>query len=291
MDEGKVSGKLTFSQRYGYEPLPEAMQLEELSGHLRRELWNLIREFFLGTRRFGVENWFFPKEAERFIERVLGKLLGVPEDEVPTDYDRVMRFFKEAVINAKFNSVLDLLQIMANDRGAGVGFTNSVRRIFEEHAAPYILDTSQTTCFFRPRGNKEQGVAIQKAIDVLRTEKMDGATTHLREAAEHINAGQYGDAIADSIHAVESVARKIDANASRTLAPALDSLEQSGLIKHRALKEAFLKLYGYTSDEQGLRHALVDKGTRDVGVDEAMFMYGACASFCAYLVSQHRQSR
>ena len=287
-EKGKVLEQLTFSQRYGYEPLPEPMQLEELSSHLRREIWNRIRELLLEKRSIGD---FFSGEDKRYIERVLGKFIKVPEDEVPTEYDLIMTFFKNVVIDDKFNSVLDLLQIMANDGGTGVAFTNCVKKLFEEYAAPYVLDISQSKYFFRPRSSKEQGVATKQAIETLRNENMEGAVVHLSEAAEHINAGQYGDAIADSIHAVESVARKIDPNASQTLGPALDSLEQSGLLKHPALKKAFSVLYGYTSDEQGLRHALVDKATRDVGLDEAMFMYGACASFCAYLVSKRGQAK
>ena len=290
-DEGKAFGQLTFSQRYGHEPLPEPRQLEELSGHLRGEIWNLIRELLLKKRRSEYEGDYFSEEDERFIERVLGKLLGVPEDEIPTDYDRVMNFFKNTTINGKFNGVLDLLQIMTNDKGAGANFADRVIDAFEEHAAPYILDTSQEYYYFRPRSSKEQGIATKQALETLQSENMEGAVIHLREAVEHMNAGQYRDAIADSIHAVESVARRIDPKASKTLGPALDSLEQSGLLKHPALKQAFLKLYGYTSDAQGIRHALVDKGTREVGVDEAMFMFGACASFCAYLVSQHRRAR
>ena len=112
---------------------------------------------------------------------------------------------------------------------------------------------------------------------------MDGAETHLRQASEHLNAGQYGDSIVDSIHAVESVARKMDPKGSKTLGPALRSLSI-----HPALKEGFKKLYGYTNDEQGLRHPLVDKGAPDVGRDEAVFMFGACASFAAYLANKHR---
>ena len=119
---------------------------------------------------------------------------------------------------------------------------------------------------------------------------MDGATTHLRQAAEHINARQYPDAITDSIHAVESVACIIDRRANKTLGPALGSLERAGVLRHPALKEAFKKLYGYTSDEQGLRHALLDKDAADVGLEEAVFMFGACASFAAYLTQKHRQA-
>ena len=119
---------------------------------------------------------------------------------------------------------------------------------------------------------------------------MDGAATHLRQAAEHINARQYADSVADSIHAVESVARVIDPKASKPLGPALDSLEKAGMLKHKALKEAFQKLYGYASDEQGIRHALLEKDAPQVGQDEAVFMFGACASFAAYLTNRHRRA-
>ena len=45
-----VSDHLTFTQRYGYEPLPEPMRLEELSSDLRREIWNVVRELILEKR-------------------------------------------------------------------------------------------------------------------------------------------------------------------------------------------------------------------------------------------------
>ena len=48
--------------------------------------------------------------------------------------------------------------------------------------------------------------------------------------------------------------------------------------------------YGYTSNEQGIRHALTHQAAADVGLDEAMFMFGACASFVAYLANKHRQA-
>lgn len=118
---------------------------------------------------------------------------------------------------------------------------------------------------------------------------MDGAASHLRNAADHINAQQYADAIADSIHAVESVARMIAPKSSTTLKPALRSLEKAGTLKHPVLRQAFEKLYGYTSDEQGIRHALINQNAADVDLDEAIFMFGACASFAAYLTQKHRQ--
>ena len=52
---------------------------------------------------------------------------------------------------------------------------------------------------------------------------------------------------------------------------------------------SFSQRHGYTYDEQGIRHALTDQAAADVGLDEAMFMFGACASFAAYLTNKHRQ--
>ena len=74
--------------------------------------------------------------------------------------------------------------------------------------------------------------------------------------------------------------------AAQTLGPALKSIERGGAL-HQALKKAFDTLYGYTSNEQGIRHALLDQTDAKVGQDEAMFMFGACASFASYLWRKH----
>ena len=116
---------------------------------------------------------------------------------------------------------------------------------------------------------------------------MEGAATHLRQAVEHINARQYADSIRESISAVESVARRIAPN-ENTLGDALKSLEKKGLLKNKQLKKGFEQIYAYTNSEEGVRHSLVFKDSADVGLDEAMFMFGACASFAAYLTNKHR---
>ncbi len=207
--------------------------------------------------------------------------------------------------------MLDLIEIVANsDSPTGVTVTGNtivpnqyskefiihrnesilaISNQFNQHAAPYWLDISQSPCRFFPRSSREQGEATQQAIEMLRESGMEGATTHLRQAAACINERRFADSVKESIHAVESVACMIDNKASKTLGPALTSLEKAGLLNHPALKEAFKKLYGYTSDERGIRHAFLDQESADVGLDEAMFMFGACASFAAYLVNKHRQ--
>lgn len=72
------------------------------------------------------------------------------------------------------------------------------------------------------------------------------------------------------------------------LAPAtktLGVLEQHGHL-HGGLKAAFSKLYGYSSDEEGVRHALVFGNEAQVDEANALFMLGACASFVSYLLAR-----
>ncbi len=278
-----------FSRRHGYEPLPEAMQLEHLSRELRIELWNLIRSLLIDKSSYYMDATFFTDDGSRFIERVLGRLMKRPEDEINTDYEATMTFFKDVVRKAKFHAVLDLIEFMSNDYACRQPFAEQVQALFEHHAAPYRFDISHPRFHFSPRGSKEQGKAIQQAVDTLRQSKMDGASSHLRKAAEAMNAGRYAESVGNSIHAVESVACLIDPKAAKTLGPALKSLQDRGVLNHEALAKAFSALYGYSSNEQGIRHALLDRSEANVGLDEAMFMYGACASFAAYLVSKHRQ--
>ena len=224
--------------------------------------------------------------------RPRGVFFGEPGDEIETRYGSVLDTFKYIVLSGEFNKVLDLLQLMIKIVKRQTGESTLANRIhvsFAEHAAPYWLDTFCDGCQFVPCSSEEQASAAKEALETLGEENMDGATTHLRDAAGHINSGQFADAIADSIHAVESVARVLDPEANKTLTPALNSLENAGVLNHRALKEAFSKLYGYTSDEQGIRHALLTNSAADVGQDEALFMFGACASFAAYLTQKHQQ--
>ena len=280
---------LTFSQRYGYEELPQPMRLEEISDDLRREIWNAVRAFLLKYRIESIQGTRLHANGQRFIERALGRFAKQPEENIQTGYRAVMDNCRIIVMTDRFNRVLDFLQSMIDEEKDSTAFADTIEGLFERHVAAYRLDMSGFSCQFFPCSSGEQANAIQQALETLREGGMEGATTHLRDAAGHINAGQFADSISDSIHAVESAARVLDPEASKNLTPALNSLEKAGVLEHRALKEAFAKLYGYTSDEEGIRHALVYRGSANVGLEEALFMFGACASFAAYLTEKHRQ--
>ena len=275
----------TFSQRYDYELLPEPMRLGEISDDLRLEIWNTI--YNLLTENYDGVEGNFDYNKKGFARRTIGRFRKAPVNSISLYSEDLVSNFESSILNTKFNEVLDFLEIAIDELQVCNEFANRIKDLFKKHGAPYYLDTSKKPYWFVQSASREQGEATEQAILSLHKYKMNGATEHLRKATEHINSRQYADSIADSIHAVESVARTICPE-SNTLGPALKSLEKAQILKHPALKQAFEKLYAYTSDEQGIRHALIEKDAADVGLDEAIFMFGACASFAAYLTQKHR---
>ena len=73
-------------------------------------------------------------------------------------------------------------------------------------------------------------------------------------------------------------------NDKSTLGEALNKLEKSNNL-HSALKKSFSALYGYTSDEGGIRHALTEND-REVDFHEAKFLLVTCSAFINYLISK-----
>lgn len=122
--------------------------------------------------------------------------------------------------------------------------------------------------------------AIEGAIN----NSEDNIKQYLRDAIEKLSNREkpdYEGSIHDSISAVEYMCNKLSNTDKGTLGKSLDLLERNGVYIHPSLKEAFKKIYGYTSDEPGIRHGKV--GERKSTYAEASFMIIACSAFINYL--------
>ncbi len=283
--------ELTFSQREGKAPLPEAMKLEYIPRKFRQIVW-----FFIdGSISDATDSFRLTYRTSEGIARILWRfrfeIQGTPHDEIPSPNPKSDReFCRDIILQGDYHRLLTLVEYLLRRDDCSKQLQELLVSEFERTPIAYYVDTIDGRSTIMPRISPETGEATRRAIETICEAGMEGAAVHLREAADHINTGQHANSIADSIHAVESVARIIDPQSNSTLGPALDSLEKAGVLKHPALKQAFHKLYGYTNAEQGIRHALLDKNAADVGIDEAIFMFGACASFAAYLTEKHRQA-
>lgn len=89
--------------------------------------------------------------------------------------------------------------------------------------------------------------------------------------------------IKESILAVESMCRPLSGDPKATLGDALGKVKNKMSI-HPALEKAFKSLYGYTSDEGGIRHSLFDES--NLTFTDAKFMLVTCAGFTNYLIGK-----
>ena len=276
--------RLTFSQAQGYEPLPQPLALGEISLEARIKIWDRIH---LGTKSYDdsvSSSW------DDILKKIHGDYFKRPIDEYnPIRKSEILEEIKSLILNEStpFNEVFDMIQMIMRYRWVTIGnFNRAMHNIFRQCRLAYTIDHKHPVTIL-PAATEQEGQSLRSAMDQLRSAGLGGAAEHLRKAGEEINRGEWADSIRESIHAVESVARQLDPKASRDLGPALRSLERQGWL-HPALKQGFLNIYGYTSDEQGIRHPLLDSEQARVGQDEAVFMLGACASFASYLWRKHQ---
>lgn len=124
---------------------------------------------------------------------------------------------------------------------------------------------------------------IEKAIEMATP--YYGVKHHLSSAISLLSNKEkpdYRNSIKESISAVEALCKKISNDDKATLGTALKSLEKKGSM-HPALKAAFLALYGWTNDADGIRHALMEES--NLTSADARFMLISCSAFINYVIA------
>ncbi len=281
--------KLTFAQREGKSPLPESMQTDSIPDDFRRRVWRCIQEAINSTYDEDPIDGYTDWDLGSILFLYQFEILGKWHDEIESHtYQGDIRFCHEQIRNGEYHEVLTFIEFILRHDKCSERLGQYLMDAFDKSPIAYFVANIDNVPTIVPRASQEQGEATKRAIETLREGGMEGAATHLRQAAVRFKAQQYADSVESSIEAVESVARKI-APKSKTLGEALKNLENKGLLTNRQLKTGFEKIYAYTNAEEGVRHSLVFKDSSDVGLDEAVFMFGACASFAAYLVNKHHQ--
>ena len=288
-EQNKERGNLTFSQMGGEASLPESLQIGELTKRFRNQLWYVFDKSLshcLGSDDLG-EPCFINDYWQNVFNQYRIDVLNSTHSQLYLRPQKVRDWLKNIILRQESDKILALVKHCLHTESIPEKLAMEIEKCFE--FSPYCIDCSSEPVCIIPTTSEEMEESVKKSLASINSSELTGAKSHFRNSSQGLNNGNYADSIRESINAVASAAQQIDPKASRDLGPALDSLERSGIIKHRALKGAFKKLYGYTSDEQGIRKPLIEQEAADVGFDEAIFMYGACVSFVDYLVSKQRQ--
>jgi hypothetical protein len=134
-----------------------------------------------------------------------------------------------------------------------------------------------------PVASPEEALAITRALKTADTAKMPAARQHLLDAAAELSGGNYANSVRESMSAVESVA--LVSTGETSFAKAIGVMDGRRPM-NGAFKIAINRLYDYTSQEPGIRHAKKEGAVADVDEREAIFMLGVCASFVTYVLAE-----
>ena len=286
MGEHERITRLTFSQREGIAPLPEAMRLKQVTADFINLVWFIV-DTAITEQQLNERLYKHDAPISSIIRSYFLRVHKYPHDEIEYSPSQHRGYLRKTILEGDYHEVLTLVEFIVSRKRCPEYLRRALESAFQEGRLAYTIRTIDGRSTIVPRVSEESNSAIQSAIQNIEEKGPVGAKTHLRAATNAINEERYADAVRECIHAVESVARTIDPKAGKTLHPALSSLERAGVLNHRALKDAFNKLYGYTNDESGIRHALLESSTANVDQEDAVFMFGACACFAAYLTNKN----
>lgn len=272
---------IPFSQRHGYAEIPPQLKVGEVSDELRRLLGYAVDNEWLRMTKVGMSGRYYldatrESIAKDFHVRLRQRTIA----EYRPDSSRMRREFQSECSRAPIAILFNFVEFLARHRGITPELKEDLAQAFIDARAAYRLVDG----FVIPVGTEEQAEAVIKGIEDAEKAGADGARQHLVQAGVELRHGEWAASVRESISAVEAMALKIEPKA-KTLGDALSKIERSGRL-HGSLKAAFGKLYGYTSDEEGIRHANVLQDKANVDEADALFMLGACAPFVSYLIAR-----
>lgn len=279
--ELKVQLRGGFSDRRKINPLNTEMQTNDLDERTRNKIANLLKTWCDAIEKNGYEVYFF----KNYLNDVFGQFV---DDQMEALFryhysDAFKEYIFKPIIQDNYSDVLTICEYiigLASDYNINqrINCEQELNALFEEEFVGYRMIAHEIT----PITNEVEINEIKTSLDI----EFEGCKSHIKKGLSLLSDREkpdYKNSIKESISAVESICQIICKDDKATLGKALNKLEESGIKLHRSLKEALSKLYGYTSDEGGIRHAegLFES---NVSFEDAKFMLVTCSAFVNYLV-------
>ena len=269
--------KLSFSQRKGFEPVKSVLQVDSMDSDLRNGLWNALTVVYWDK----ITDRNIYEELHLLTKKIWFSYFRIPLDTMGPYMNRDIETMRYYFFKCTWNEVYDFIEFVANnypnEETSGL-FMDLCNAILKQELSAYRFVGGTIIQL-----TSEQEIAeIEEALEAKSPEPV---TIHLKRALDLFadrKSPDYRNSIKESISAVEAICCSITGNSKATLGQALKAIERGGKVDlHPALKSAFSSLYGYTSDAEGIRHALLDEPNLDF--EDAKFMLVSCSGFINYL--------
>jgi hypothetical protein len=274
-----------FSQRQGLKPLQNPLQLRKVDLPLRNVLWSALNDIYLRHISEDDGSPVYPtltvraKNVRALFVEIWCEYFKHPSDTVPRNLgiDEIRQYFFERA----WNELFDLLEFVAKESAQNSAeFTKLCNFRLEQENSAYRFVGKEIL--------EITSKAEVEEIQLAASSGIHGVEKHIATAlgllADRKNP-DYRNCIKEAISAVETVCRSFAGGS--TLSDALKTLKRRVEI-HPAFERSLNALYGYTSDQDGIRHSLLEE--KNISFSDAKFMLVTCSAFVNYLIGKAAES-
>lgn len=279
-----------FSERKGIKHFSEIVQVNSLSERTRNKIYTAIKDVFELINNYS--------EAQDYvIEYIYEELFSLTQRDIPRLYmsasyskGNVFEQIYTVIIEEDYSDVLTFIEgiikcfaIIDSSNGSRLNLKNRyieiISYIFQSENVNYrIIDDKITDIV-----DENQIASIEETIN----NPYKVVTEHYSKAIEQLySVKDYANSIKESISSVEAMCQVINGS-KEELNKALKNLK---ITIHPALEQAYIKLYAYTCDENGSRHAN-GIGEKNATFEEAKYMLISCSAFVNYLKENFKEGK
>jgi hypothetical protein len=286
-----------FSERMGIIAPRSVVQVSDMDAALRNGIWNVL----LAAPLANASNNIPAREHPLPYRRLWDEFFHLPVDSMPYSSHEALGELRSWYFDAAWHQVYDLAQFLVDFQSDQDGWSGRPGRspipsprkqlvarlnaLLERELSGFRFVAGHLV----PISDEQQMTAIEVALKDSTAGAYRAAHVHLSAAISLLAdraTPSYRNVIKEAISAVESIAKVIGPDPKATLGEALKRIDSSFKI-HPSLNIGFQKIYGYTSDADGIRHALMEADSLEQ--EDALFMLVSCAAFVSYLIAKARR--
>ncbi len=270
-----------FSEKYGYKT-KKALMVNDISPLLRNRMWNLFYYSEIQAGGLSSPRLQSALTGKATIEDLIADRLGflAGSSGKTSNVNLIQQYLVE---DCKWHEAYDFVELHLSCLPEEKRQKRAAQynELFEYEKSGYRVIAGEIA----PITNAQEIETIEAAANT----PYFSVNQHIRKSLEKyadLESPDYENSVKEAISAVEAICCIITgmSGAQATLGKALKKLKDSGVYIHPAMERAFDALYGYASDENGIRHGGID--FKNVPADDAKYMLISCSAFVNYLIEK-----
>ena len=278
-----------FSERKGIKHFSDIVQTNDLNERTRNKLYTALKKIFDLIKKDP------NKYADYFVEYVYEEIFSLTKRDIPNyygyEYSKIFEIIYGIFQNENYIEVFTFIEgiikaytyidnISYSRYNCRKYYIQLISDIFSTEHVNYRIINGKVTDIV----NEEQIKCVEKTLN----NPYNVVSEHYAKAIEQLySVKDFDNSIKESISSVEAMCQIITKNDKATLGDALKLLKNK---IHPAMESAFQKLYGYTSDANGIRHSN-GLGEGNSTFEEAKYMLISCSAFVNYLKENFEEGK